>query len=679
MRISSIDRSFFICCSAIAAKIIPKHVEFDVIFNLVKSYLVQNLVSKGFITFNTSTDSFFLKRGKLDSSDIDWFYNKWDIFIPEAPKSSKCFTGLEHKELHAFILNTILDEEIKIHTDATDKLTADGTLHCVNPTEEGNVLIFRRINKQKLQEGEKLLMHQKERPDNVLECTVVGNEIDYELCEVLLSVLVKDNNTSWELGSQYTLKAKLDMKSFQRQRQGIKEFAKLETPLATALRSKQCSSYDVKMNVPRLELEFVTEMLKQSELNEEQSEAVFYMLNHKLALLQGPPGTGKTVLSAMYLALLLVMNKRVLATASTNGAVDNLILKTIGFLKSEDFQVALRQVARRFKGQLLIIEDCDQLLKRILRFHSSRHPIQKDLVNFSHKLKLDTIKTFRGEQFNKHEATQLMLRTHNTIFCTANYAAHAAMVGAKVSLDCIFIDEGGQLVETELVAVAQLPVEQMVIIGDHRQHRTELKSSTAKDKGLDFSCLEIFEANEATLYALKKQYRMPKEISDLVTQIGRYKTLVPMLSDDKLLPTFRIVSDVETIPQNWNLRNFFNVDRLHYLHLDSSESSEEKSSTNFGQSVRNKQTHNHFQLMILRVLICFLSVGYDPETISIMCFYNAQKGEITRTWLKWRSLILSEQTSKEKMQSKMNNNNLKCVPTFQVSDVDNIGTTEDFF
>ncbi len=320
-------------------------------------------------------------------------------------------------------------------------------------------------------------------------------------------------------------------------------------------------------------------------LNKEQRDAIRSTFEKGISLIQGPPGTGKTILSAVYLILNLVLNKRILAVASTNSAVDTLLLKTLDMLKR--IGPLVKSVGERFKPRLLLITDLDQLAKRILRFHSSKHRVPLELEQFSHKAKLDIIDKRSVEGNVKagiHKYTQLMLKTHMAIFSTTNYAAHATMISSKLKLDLIYLDEGGQIVENELVPVAQHDVPQLVIIGDHKQHRTELKSKYAQQYGLHLSCLELFERNGANIVSLSQQYRMPSEICQLVLSVGEYRELKPMVSDQELLPKFDL-PEPKFVPPNYGLRELFHENRIHFLHLDSSESSENKSSTNLGQSV----------------------------------------------------------------------------------------------
>ena len=72
-------------------------------------------------------------------------------------------------------------------------------------------------------------------------------------------------------------------------------------------------------------------VLQSNDLNQSQKDAVTAAMHSPLTCLWGPPGTGKTYTLAVILELLSAAPKRrILVTAPTHNAVDNIMRKYIG-------------------------------------------------------------------------------------------------------------------------------------------------------------------------------------------------------------------------------------------------------------------------------------------------------------------------------------------------------------
>ena len=70
-------------------------------------------------------------------------------------------------------------------------------------------------------------------------------------------------------------------------------------------------------------------------MNESQNFAVQMAIEHKLSCIQGPPGTGKTTVAAHIVKHLSKhyskKGSQILVTATSNFAIDNLVLKMMEF------------------------------------------------------------------------------------------------------------------------------------------------------------------------------------------------------------------------------------------------------------------------------------------------------------------------------------------------------------
>ncbi len=64
-----------------------------------------------------------------------------------------------------------------------------------------------------------------------------------------------------------------------------------------------------------------------------------------------------------------------------------------------------------------------------------------------------------------------------------------------------------------------------------------------------------------------------------------------------------------------------------------------------------------------------LSVGYNPESIGVMCFYTAQKLSIQAMWMKIRQFFVEAQNAN------MNEKVLNRKRCYKIEDIDSIGIT----
>ncbi len=123
-------------------------------------------------------------------------------------------------------------------------------------------------------------------------------------------------------------------------------------------RSLVCELYDFILSKTFVKNSLVSALLNKTEitklentnfhslnisLNESQKNAIIKSLNQNVTFIWGPPGTGKTKTMGVIAAVLIKMGKKVILTALSNKALDQLLLSTVEsslILKINDFTAA---------------------------------------------------------------------------------------------------------------------------------------------------------------------------------------------------------------------------------------------------------------------------------------------------------------------------------------------------
>lgn len=217
------------------------------------------------------------------------------------------------------------------------------------------------------------------------------------------------------------------------------------------------SKKDIIFNRRKPEFEDKKELFIEN--NNLQNKAVNKALNAKhFALIHGPPGTGKTYTVTEIVKAFVEKDKRILLSALTNRAVDN-ILKS---LRDEGFE-------------------------NFIRIGSEKR-ISDDLLD----VRVDT----DVEKFKEA----------NVVAATA--ATCSSRLMREQEFDVGIIDEAGQLTEPETLSVINLS-DKFVLVGDHKQ----LPSVTKTETRLTESLFErLIERNPEATVTLEKQYRMAQRI-----------------------------------------------------------------------------------------------------------------------------------------------------------------------
>lgn len=289
------------------------------------------------------------------------------------------------------------------------------------------------------------------------------------------------------------------------------------------------------------------------ELNESQKEAVQYCVGaEQFHLVHGPPGTGKTTTIIEVIQQAVANGQKVLATAASNTAVDNIL----EFLLKRGVE-AVRvghpaRVTNRLKNHTLdsLIEQnekyrrSEELRKRAFekkdRQDDYTHPsgrYRRGMSNSKIKELAAQGRASRGvpadkiqemaswieirEEVNKlfEKADDLRDKAVNEVLedkqviCSTNSTAGSDLM-ANRTFELVVVDEATQATEPSCL----IPIthgEKVVMAGDHKQLPPTVKNRKAAKEGLQDTLFErIAEEYPDITTMLQQQYRMHEQIME---------------------------------------------------------------------------------------------------------------------------------------------------------------------
>ncbi|EXB79398.1 DNA-binding protein SMUBP-2 [Morus notabilis] len=256
-------------------------------------------------------------------------------------------------------------------------------------------------------------------------------------------------------------------------------------------------------------------------LDESQRRAIALGLNKKqpILVIQGPPGTGKTGLLKELIALAVQQGERVLVTAPTNAAVDNMVdkLSEIGLniVRVGNPARISPSVASKSLGQIVN----SKLANFKAELERKKSDLRKDL---RHCLKDDSLaagirqllkqlgKTLKKEE---KQAVREVLSNARVVLAT-NTGAADPLIRKLDTFDLVVIDEAAQAIEPACW-IPILQGKRCILAGDQCQLAPVILSRKALEGGLGVSLLERAASLHGGLLTTKltTQYRMNDAIA----------------------------------------------------------------------------------------------------------------------------------------------------------------------
>jgi ATP-dependent RNA/DNA helicase IGHMBP2 len=259
-------------------------------------------------------------------------------------------------------------------------------------------------------------------------------------------------------------------------------------------------------------------------LNDSQKMAVKSMVeNENLSIIHGPPGTGKTTTLLEGILQLIAKGEKVLVSAPSNTAVDNLARGLIGF------DVNILRVGNTTKvdetvfpytteGKMAESKQQKEIKKLKIRAEELRKMANQYKRNFGksereqRNLLLKEVKNIRKEIRDLRNYYEEQLFDQAKVILGTPIGLND-FISKGQQFDTLVLDEAGQCIET-LAWVLFPHANKWVLAGDHLQLPPLVFSDEAARLGFNKSILEYCFINTTNVYFLNTQYRMRKSIAD---------------------------------------------------------------------------------------------------------------------------------------------------------------------
>lgn len=371
----------------------------------------------------------------------------------------------------------------------------------------------------------------------------------------------------------------------------------------------------------------------ESDLNDGQKSAVENALKSSdVALIQGPPGTGKTHTIIHLVKELQNRNQKILITAQSNGAVDNILRKLEEFklpamrignpirVNKDLISSTLDSKIYEHENQKLIenqYETIQQLKKEQEKYTK---PERRYTRGLSHIELLELASSNKGTRgipvgmilsmkpwlekqveindcFKKIDEIRKKIETElfekHPIILTTNITAGSEILENKL-FDVLIMDEAAQ----STIPSSLIPIEKSkkyILVGDTKQLPATILSQKSKDLNLDLSLMESIDRKIPNIsIILETQYRMNRAINDLTSE---------MFYNGKLKPS-KLVENRYITELGKNIE---------WIDIDSEESFK-------GQSIVNIEEKDKVIALVGNLKSC----NIESKNIGIIAPYKAQ-------------------------------------------------------
>ena len=264
-------------------------------------------------------------------------------------------------------------------------------------------------------------------------------------------------------------------------------------------------------------------VFKNKKLNESQQEAIAAISqNEELLIVHGPPGTGKTTTLVEAIHQLVRRKEKVLVSAPSNAAVDNivkgLIQQGINVVRVGNSSKVDEAIFKHTpEGRLAGSQQLKEIKQLKIRAEEFRRMALKYKRSFGKAEREQRNLLFKEVKNIRTEIKKLQAYNEEKIFTQAEVIAGTpiGIVDAGIdhlAFETLVIDEAGQCIEP--LAWCILPfANKYVLAGDHWQLPPTVLSNEAARLGLNRSILEAAIPRVPAVYLLNVQYRMRKVIA----------------------------------------------------------------------------------------------------------------------------------------------------------------------
>lgn len=273
------------------------------------------------------------------------------------------------------------------------------------------------------------------------------------------------------------------------------------------------------LNDATRKLEFVND-----KLNESQRAAVNGMVESEgLTILHGPPGTGKTTTLIEGILQLIRDGKRILVSAPSNAAVDNVAKGLLNFgvnilRVGNTSKVDDAIFPHTLEGRMKDSKDAKEIKKLKIRSVELRKMSYQYKRNFGkaereqRKALMQEVKRIRKEIRDVREYSAEKCFENSDVVLGTPIGIHNALK-KNSEFDVVVMDEAGQAIEP-LAWVIFPFAPNWVLAGDPFQLPPTVLSDQAARKGFDISILEQCFKQCKNIHFLDTQYRMRASIAE---------------------------------------------------------------------------------------------------------------------------------------------------------------------
>lgn len=263
-------------------------------------------------------------------------------------------------------------------------------------------------------------------------------------------------------------------------------------------------------------------------LNESQLQAVTAITENKnICIVHGPPGTGKTTTLVEAVQHLVNSGEKVLISAPSNTAVDNiakgLIEKGVKLLRVGNASKVDEIIfAHTPEGKLNNSKQLKEIKQLRIRAEEFRRMAHKYKRNFGKAEREQRNLLFREVKNIRTEIKKIESYNEEKLFAEADVIA-GTPIGLydaglqQIKFNTLIMDEAGQCIEPLAWCIIPL-AEKYVLAGDHWQLPPTVLSNEAAALGFNISILERAISHINNIHLLNVQYRMRAAIAGFSSQ-----------------------------------------------------------------------------------------------------------------------------------------------------------------
>ncbi|KAH7890599.1 P-loop containing nucleoside triphosphate hydrolase protein [Phlebopus sp. FC_14] len=230
-------------------------------------------------------------------------------------------------------------------------------------------------------------------------------------------------------------------------------------------------------------------------------------------------------------------------------------------------------------------------------------------------------------------STVAILREKRIIGCTTTGAAKHTEAIKEVGPNVLLVEEAGEILESHVVTALGPDIEQMILIGDHKQLRPKVNNyqlTVEKGDGYDLnrSLFERLVLQGFPHATLSSQHRMRPEISAFVRELT-----YPELVDE---PSTRGRPDIRGVQSN-----VIFIDHAH------PEDEDTRISDRADASTSSSKQNTYEAEMVLKVVRYLAQQGYKSDNLVVLTPYLGQLLKIRDALAKDNDPVLSDLDSHE--------------------------------